>query len=131
MPRIRLELERCTPDERAIRARIVCMARDDNLMKHAPDRVALFQELFSAPSRLLVLRALMPKPLTFNELFNTIGNTMSRPAVHSALVDLRSMGYIEDDAPDDVLRRPAGTKFTARRDLITRDFGQVLEFILG
>lgn len=114
-----------------IHARIERMARDDNLMKHAPDRVALFQELFSAPSRVLVLRVLLPKPLSFNELFDAIGDTMSRPAVHAALIDLRSMGYVEDDAPDDVLRRPAGTVFTARRDLVTRDFAQVLEFVLG
>lgn len=108
------------------------MARDDNLMmKHAPDRVALFQELFSAPSRVLVLRALLRKPLSYAELFDVIGDTMSRPAVHAALIDLRGMGYIEDDAPDGVVRRPQGTKFTARRDLVTRDFGQVLEFLLG
>ena len=100
-------------------------------MKNAPERVTVFQELFSAPARVLVLRALLPKPLNYAELFEVLGDVMSRPAIHGALIDLRAMGYLEDDASDDVIRRPSTTKFTARRDLITHDFGQALEFVLG
>lgn len=114
-----------------IHATIERVARADILMKHAPERVALFQELFSAPSRVLVLRALLRGPLNYGELFEALGDTMSRPAVHAALFDLRSMGYIEDDAPEGAVRRPAKTKIIARRDLITHDFGQALEFLLG
>ena len=100
-------------------------------MKNAPERVTVFQELFSAPARVLVLRALLPKPLNYAELFEALSDVMSRPAIHGALIDLRAMGYLEDDAPDDVIRRPSTTKLTARRDLITHDFGQALEFVLG
>lgn len=100
-------------------------------MKNAPERVAVFQELFSAPARLLVLRALLPKPLNYVELFEALDDVMSRPTIHGALIDLRALGYIEDDAPDDVIRRPSTTKLSARRDLITHDFGQALEFVLG
>lgn len=100
-------------------------------MKNASERVRAFQELFSAPARVLVLRALLPKPLNYAELFEALSDVMSRPAIHGALIDLRAMGYLEDDAPDGVIRRPSTTKLTARRDLITHDFGQALEFVLG
>jgi len=93
--------------------------------------MALFQELFSAPSRLLVLRALIPQPLTYRELFDAIGDGMSRPAVHAALIDLRQMGYIEDDAPEGAVRRPAKTRLIARRDLLARDFGEALAFMFS
>ncbi len=102
-----------------------------NLMRDLPERVVVLQALFSAPSRLLVLRALLPGALDYQELFDVLGDTMSHPAVHSALNDLRDMGYVEDDAPVGVTRRRRDTKFTARRDLVTHDFGQMLEFVLG
>ncbi|KGJ79285.1 hypothetical protein GY21_05695 [Cryobacterium roopkundense] len=107
------------------------MARSEILMKDAPARVKVFQELFAAPARVLVLRALLPRPLNYAELFAALGDVMSRPAIHGALVDLRALGYIEDDAPDDVIRRPSTTKLAARRDRITHDFGQALEYVLG
>ena len=107
------------------------MARSNILAKQAPERVTVFQELFSAPARVLVLRALLPKPLNYGELFDKLGDVMSRPAIHGALIDLRAMGYIEDDAPDGVIRRSSMTKLTARRDLVTHDFSQALEFVLG
>ena len=121
----------CGVRVRANCATIAYMARSETLMKNAPERVTVFQELFSAPARVLVLRALLPKPLNYAELFEVLGDVMSRPAIHGALIDLRAMGYLEDDASDDVIRRPSTTKFTARRDLITHDFGQALEFVLG
>ena len=106
------------------------MARS-SILKNAPERVAVFQELFAAPARVLVLRALLPKPLNYAELFEALGDVMSRPAIHGALIDLRAMGYLEDDAPDGVIRRPSTTKLAARRDVVTHDFGQALEFVLG
>ena len=106
------------------------MARS-SILKNAPERVAAFQELFAAPARVLVLRALLPKPLNYAELFEALGDVMSRPAIHGALIDLREMGYLEDDAPDGVIRRPSTTKLAARRDVVTHDFGQALEFVLG
>lgn len=107
------------------------MARSDALMKNAPERVVAFQELFSAPARVLVLRALLPKPLNYAQLFEALSDVVSRPTIHGALIDLRALGYIEDDAPDDAIRRPSATMLTARRDRITHDFGQALEFVLG
>ena len=111
-------------------ATIERMARS-SILKNAPERVAAFQELFAAPARVLVLRALLPKPLNYAELFEALGDVMSRPAIHGALIDLREMGYLEDDAPDGVIRRPSTTKLIARRDVVTHDFGQALEFVLG
>ncbi|KFF58173.1 hypothetical protein JF66_20560 [Cryobacterium sp. MLB-32] len=107
------------------------MARSEILMKNAPARVKVFQELFAAPARILVLRALLPQPLNYGELFDALDNVMSRPAIHGALIELRALGYIEDDAPEGVIRRPSTTRLTARRDRITHDFGQALEFVLG
>lgn len=98
----------------------------------APERVARFHEAYSAPTRAIVLRILLKKSRTYAELFDLIGeDVMSRNSVHEALRDLGRLGYVEDDAPAGIRRRPAKTVFWACRELIAEDLGATVAYLLG
>jgi len=99
---------------------------------NAPERVARFHEAYSAPTRAIVLRIVLKRPLTYTELFDLIPeDVMSRNSVHEALKDLGRLGYIEDDAPDELKRRPSKTTFWANRELIAEDLGATVAHLLG
>jgi len=96
-----------------------------------PERVARFLEAFAAPTRVTVLRVLMQGPLTYGDLFDKIGSdVMSQSAVYSALHDLKIRGYVEDDAPDDVVRRLKRTLFWANKQLIADDLGATVAYFI-
>lgn len=99
---------------------------------NAPERVARFHEAYSAPTRAIVLRILLKKDRTYAELFDLIPEElMSRNSVHEALKDLGRLGYVEDDAPDSMKRRPSKTTFWANRELIADDLGATVAHLLG
>ena len=99
---------------------------------NAPERVARFHEAYSAPTRATVLRILLKKRRSYNELFDLIPeDVMSRNSVHEALKDLGRLGYVEDDAADGLKRRPPKTTFWANRELIAEDLGATVAYLLG
>jgi DNA-binding transcriptional ArsR family regulator len=99
---------------------------------NAPEPVARFHEAYSAPTRAIVLRILLKKPRSYTELFDLIPeDVMSRNSVHEALKDLGRLGYVEDDAPEDLKRRPPKTTFWANRELIADDLGATVAHLLG
>jgi DNA-binding transcriptional ArsR family regulator len=97
-----------------------------------PQQVARFLEAFGgAPTRVTVVRVLMKGPRTYTDLFNEIGeDVMSRGAVYSALHELKIRGYVEDDAPNDVVRRLKRTLFWANKQLIADDLGATVAYFL-
>jgi DNA-binding HxlR family transcriptional regulator len=102
------------------------------MMKDAPERVARFQEVFAAPSRVQLVRILLKGSLNFSELMAAAeAVAVSRDSVHAALRDLHRFGYISDDADPTKKRKPNSTRFTADRELITADFAAFMTFTLG
>ncbi|TFC93007.1 MULTISPECIES: hypothetical protein [Cryobacterium] len=98
----------------------------------APERVARFHEAYSAPTRAIVLRILLQKSRTYFELFDLIGeDVMSRGSVHEAIRELGRLGYVQNNAPEGVRRRPAKTQFWANRELIAADLGATVGYLLG
>ena len=96
-----------------------------------PERVARFSEALAAPTRLVVLRVLMQGPRTYTDLFNEIGEgVMSRGSVYEALRDLKRLGYVLDDAPDDVVRRAKRTLFWADKALVAGDLGATVAYLV-
>jgi DNA-binding transcriptional ArsR family regulator len=94
-----------------------------------PERVARFFEVVAAPTRVIVLRIVMEKTRTYNELFDLIDeDVMSRGSVYEALRDLKRWGYVEDDAPENVRRRSKRTTFWANKDIIADDLGATVAY---
>jgi DNA-binding transcriptional ArsR family regulator len=97
----------------------------------APERVKRFREVVAAPTRMAVLRLLMKETLTYPELFDRLSeDVMSRGAVYEALRELKRVGYVQDDAPDDVVRRRKLTHFWADRELVGEDMGAFFVYFL-
>ena len=98
----------------------------------APERVVRFHEAYSAPTRAIVLQILLKKPRNYTELFDLIGDdVMSRGAVHEALRDLGRLGYVENDAPAGIRRRPSKTMFWTNRELVADDLGATVAYLLS
>jgi len=96
-----------------------------------PERVARFLDACAAPTRLAVLHVLMHGPMTYGELFDKIGSdVMSQSTVYGCLHDLKVRGYVQDDAPDDVVRRLKRTLFWANKQLISDDLGATVAYFL-
>jgi DNA-binding transcriptional ArsR family regulator len=96
-----------------------------------PERVTRFLDACAAPTRVTVLHVLMQGPMTYGELFEKIGSdVMSQSAVYGALHDLQVRGYVEDDAPDDVVRRLKRTLFWANKQVISEDLGATVAYFL-
>jgi DNA-binding IclR family transcriptional regulator len=74
---------------------------------------------------------LLQGPLTYTDLFNRVGEeVMSRASVYEALRDLKRLGYVEDDAPDGVVRRTKRTLFWANKELVAEDLGATVAHLM-
>lgn len=101
-------------------------------MKDAPPRVVRFQEVFAAPSRVLLVRILLKQSLNFAEVIEAAAaESVNRDSVYTGLRDLARYGYITDDAGPGRKRKPNTTVFTADRELITGDMAAFMVFTLG
>jgi DNA-binding HxlR family transcriptional regulator len=104
--------------------------RDESMFEGLPDRVAAFHVAYSAPTRFLVLRALMQRAMTFAELRDELP-MISLPATRDALYVLIELGYVADNATPGVKRRPSDTVYTAARAVVVRDAMASMAHLLG
>jgi len=98
------------------------MPPGDRALFGAPERVVRFQSAYSAPSRAAILRLLLKGPMSYDAIFDAVGDALVRSSVHVALRELAALGYVSDDAPPGALRKPQATTFTADRQLIAEDW---------
>lgn len=97
-----------------------------------PERVAIFQEVCSAPARMIVLRFLLRSGTTgYPQLRAAAAGHMSVPRLHTVLGELEDAGYVADDAPTAAARKPNTTLFWPVRDRIAEDFAATSAYLFG
>ncbi|GAA0990012.1 hypothetical protein GCM10009563_00130 [Subtercola frigoramans] len=99
------------------------------MMAGVPERVVCFQEMYSARSRVVLLRHLLDRPMTFPELRDLVD--MSPASVREGLNDLERMGYIGSDSPEGRLRKSSGATFFVDRRVVVEDLAETFRFLLG
>lgn len=92
-----------------------------------PPEVVRVQEALAARSRLVILRELLGRPMTFAELHGRV--EMSLAALRAGLSDLAEAGYVSDDSPAGRQRKPTSAVFTVDRDLVLRDVTELLLYL--
>jgi len=90
--------------------------RQDNMMEGVPGRVIEFQDMYQARSRVVILRQLLNRPMTFPELRGLVN--MSAAALREGINDLEAAGYVTDDAPEHSKRKPSTADREGRAEVV-------------
>lgn len=96
-------------------------------MEGVPDRVIEFQDMYQARSRVVILRQLLNRPMTFPELRSLVN--MSAAALREGINDLEAAGYVTDDAPEHSKRKPSTAVFSVAREKLMTDLSETIRFL--
>lgn len=98
------------------------------LADDTPPGVVAFHAMWSAGSRVRVMRSLLTRPRTFAELMESCG--LGRPTTYDALMHLVEAGYVTDDADAaGMIRRPKTTVYYPVRSRVMADLGAVVTWL--
>lgn len=98
------------------------------LPESVPAGVRRWQTVWHTGARAEVLRALLVSPRTFDGILEAC-ESVNRNTGYAALMHLIECGYVTDDAPAGVRRRPSDTVFYPVRSLVMADLGAVITWL--